>query len=255
MSDLGNLSQCMVDNDPEARVRARRLRQKALVVSLCIEAVCLGAMLLWPLITPGVLPTGYLVTPVPPYHGGGGNVSHPNPIHRSESHPIPRATSTQIIFNPRNTSAHAQAPDSGTSVVGEIEPGEGGPDEGLVGPGVPWGDNRPGTITLPRPTEPARPTRQKVSAGVMESALIHRVEPTYPRIALAMHLSGEVHLRAIIATDGSVQNLEVLSGSPILARAAEDAVRQWRYRPTLLSGVPVEVETYITVNFVLGERN
>jgi periplasmic protein TonB len=51
-----------------------------------------------------------------------------------------------------------------------------------------------------------------------------------------------------------VQDLEVLSGSPILARAAEDAVRQWRYRPTLLSGVPVEVETYITVKFVLGAQ-
>jgi periplasmic protein TonB len=88
----------------------------------------------------------------------------------------------------------------------------------------------------------------------MESALIHRVEPLYPRIAISMHLSGTVQLRAIIATDGSVQNLEVLSGSPILARAAEDAVRQWRYRPTLLSGVPVEVETYVTVTFVLGQQ-
>lgn len=73
-------------------------------------------------------------------------------------------------------------------------------------------------------------------------------------IARTLHLSGTVRLRAIIATDGSVQNLEVLSGHPILAQAAKDAVRQWRYRPTLLSGVPVEVETYITVNFVLGDQ-
>jgi periplasmic protein TonB len=93
-----------------------------------------------------------------------------------------------------------------------------------------------------------------MSEGVMESALIHRVEPIYPQIARNLHLSGTVRLRAIIATDGSVQNLEVLSGHPILARAAKDAVSQWRYRPTLLSGVPVEVETYITVNFVLGEQ-
>ena len=69
-----------------------------------------------------------------------------------------------------------------------------------------------------------------------------------------MHLSGTVRLRAIIATDGSIQHLEVLSGSEILARAAVDAVRQWRYRPTLLSGVPVEIETYITVTFVLGDH-
>jgi protein TonB len=86
----------------------------------------------------------------------------------------------------------------------------------------------------------------------MEGALIHRVEPIYPMIARNMRLSGTVRLRAVIATDGSVQNLEVLSGSEILARAARQAVEQWRYRPTLLSGVPVEVETYITVTFVLG---
>lgn len=256
MSDLGNLSQCMVDNDPEARVRARRLRQKALVVSLCIEAACLGAMLLWPLITPGVLPAGYIVTPVPPYHGGGGHVSRPNPTHHPDvlSHPIPRATSTQIIFNPRNTSAHAEPPDSDASAIDEIGPGEGAPADGPPGPGVPWGDNKPGSIIVPRPPEPVRPPRQRVSAGVMESALIRRVQPNYPHIAIDMHLSGEVRLRAIIATDGSVQDLDVLSGSPILARAAENAVRQWRYRPTLLNGVPVEVETYITVNFILGSQ-
>lgn len=94
--------------------------------------------------------------------------------------------------------------------------------------------------------------RQKVSEGVMAGALIRRVDPAYPEIARAMHLAGEVRLRAIIATDGSVEHLEILSGSSILARAAVQAVRQWRYRPTLLNGMPVEVETFITVNFVLG---
>jgi len=86
----------------------------------------------------------------------------------------------------------------------------------------------------------------------MEGALVRRVEPVYPMIAEKMRLSGIVRLRAIIAADGSVQHLEVLSGSEILARAARQAVEQWRYRPTLLSGVPVEVETYVTVTFVLG---
>jgi protein TonB len=87
----------------------------------------------------------------------------------------------------------------------------------------------------------------------MEGALIYRVDPKYPEIARDLRLSGIVRLRAIIATDGHVRNLEVLSGSPILTEAAEEAVRQWRYRPTLLSGTPVEVETYITVTFILGK--
>jgi periplasmic protein TonB len=88
---------------------------------------------------------------------------------------------------------------------------------------------------------------------VMAGELIRRVQPEYPEIARATHLSGTVRLQAIIGTDGTVRDLDVLSGSPILARAAVEAVRQWRYRPTLLNGAPVEVETYITVNFVLSE--
>jgi periplasmic protein TonB len=255
MSDLGNLSQCIVDNDPEVRARARGLRRKALVASVCVEAVCLGAMLLWPLITPGVLPSGYIVTPVPPYHGGGGShASHPTPIHHHESHPVPRPSTTQIIVNPRNMASHVQPPDTDASIVGEIGPGDTGPGTGPDGPGVPGGSEDGRSIVVPRPPEPVQPHRQKMSEGVMEGALIQRVKPDYPLIARQMHLSGTVRLRAIIATDGSVQNLEVLSGHPILVRAAKDAVRQWRYRPTLLSGVPVEVETYITVNFVLGDR-
>jgi periplasmic protein TonB len=256
MSNLGNLSECMVDNDPEVRARARRLRQKALAVSLCIEALCLGAMLVWPLITPGVLPSRYIVTPLPPY-SGGGNAPHSTPSHHlPRPHDVPPQTHL-MIFRPPTQSTHWQRPsaDDAPAVDGPIAdgPGQGnGPGDAtsFIGIGNPNGLR----LEPPRSPDPVRPVRQKMSAGVMESALIHRVEPVYPRIAISMRLSGTVQLRAIIATDGSVQNLEILSGSPILARAAEDAVRQWRYRPTLLSGVPVEVETYITVNFVLGEQ-
>jgi protein TonB len=90
-----------------------------------------------------------------------------------------------------------------------------------------------------------------VSFGVMDASLIHRVQPDYPPIAKLMRLSGSVLLLAVIGTDGEVHEIEVLSGNAILADAARAAVRQWRYRPTLLSGQAVEVETQITVNFVL----
>ncbi len=82
-----------------------------------------------------------------------------------------------------------------------------------------------------------------------EAQLLNRVEPVYPRIATLSGIQGQVKLHAIIARDGSVQSLNVISGHPLLAAAALDAVRQWRYRPYLLNGEPVEVETFITVNF------
>ena len=83
------------------------------------------------------------------------------------------------------------------------------------------------------------------------AALVYRVEPVYPMIAKQMHVEGTVSLRAIIRTDGSVGDLSLVDGNPILAFAAKAALRQWRYKPTLLSGQPVEVETIITVNFRL----
>lgn len=82
-----------------------------------------------------------------------------------------------------------------------------------------------------------------------EAQLIHRVEPVYPRIAILTGIQGEVRLHAIIAKDGTIQSLSVSSGHPILAQAALEAVRQWRYRPYVLNGHSVEVETFITVNF------
>jgi TonB family protein len=82
---------------------------------------------------------------------------------------------------------------------------------------------------------------------------VHRVQPVYPSIAIVARLSGTVELRAIIACDGSVKSVEILSGNPLLARAAEDAVWQSRYRPTFLDGEAVEVETRITVHFFLGK--
>ena len=89
------------------------------------------------------------------------------------------------------------------------------------------------------------------SSDVQSALLVRRVEPVYPLLAIQARREGAVRLRAMIATNGLVSSLEVLSGDPILAQAARDAVQQWRYRPTLLNGEPVEVETYITVIFQL----
>jgi periplasmic protein TonB len=89
----------------------------------------------------------------------------------------------------------------------------------------------------------------KVSQGVSQGLLIKRVNPKYPPAALATRTQGAVEIEATITRDGSVTNLKVLKGDPILARAALDAVRQWRYKPYYLDGQPVEIDTQITVNF------
>jgi protein TonB len=77
--------------------------------------------------------------------------------------------------------------------------------------------------------------------------LIHRVEPVYPTLARQIGRAGRVELRAVIATDGSIQSLQVVSGDPLFYQSALDAVRQWRYRPTVLNGEPVEIDTFISV--------
>jgi len=83
--------------------------------------------------------------------------------------------------------------------------------------------------------------------------IINRVQPMYPPLARQTRISGTVRLHAIIGKDGSVQQLEVISGHPLLVQSALDAVRQWRYRPTLLNGEPVEVDTTIDVIFSLNQ--
>jgi protein TonB len=81
--------------------------------------------------------------------------------------------------------------------------------------------------------------------------LVHRVEPEYPRLAIQIHKEGRVELRAIIGTDGTIQSLQIVNGDPLFERSALDAVQQWRYRPTILNGQAVEVDTYITVIYTM----
>ncbi len=83
--------------------------------------------------------------------------------------------------------------------------------------------------------------------------LIRRVEPVYPPLPRQLHRSGVVHISAVISTEGNIESLQVLDGDPLFIQSAKDAVLQWRYRPTSLNGVPVEVETIITVVYTLNQ--
>ena len=84
------------------------------------------------------------------------------------------------------------------------------------------------------------------------ASIINKVTPQYPPIAKTAHVSGTIILHAIISKDGSIQELQYVSGPPLLMKAAMDAVKEWRYKPTLLNGEPVEVDTTIDVVFTLG---
>ncbi len=132
--------------------------------------------------------------------------------------------------------------------------------------GVPWGIE--GGMPLPaaqlpppppvRAREPAKPApppkppaRIVLGGNVQEAKLIHKVLPVYPPLARQARVSGQVRLAAVIGTDGRIRELRVLSGHPMLVRAAAEAVMQWLYRPTLLNGEPVEVSTEVKVDFIL----
>jgi len=99
--------------------------------------------------------------------------------------------------------------------------------------------------------QPVVPQRVRISQGVTNGLLIHKVEPPYPMIARSARIQGDVVLRAVIDKQGVIQDLQLVSGHPMLVQAAIDSVKQWRYRPYLLNGQPVEVETTITVIFTL----
>ncbi len=119
-------------------------------------------------------------------------------------------------------------------------------------PSVFGGTGNPAGAVLPPP--PPKPVTRPLTrtSVIMQGYLVHRVQPSYPSPAREARIQGAVELHAIIGKDGMIENLRVLSGHPMLVAAAVEAVRQWRYQPYILNGEPVEVETQITVNFVLS---
>ena len=138
-----------------------------------------------------------------------------------------------------------EAPPPMTGVVGGIPGGvPGGQMNGVIGGII---SNAPSAVP-----KVATPQRVRVSQGVTQGMVLHKVQPSYPALARTARVQGSVVLAAVIGKDGAIQNLHVISGHPLLTQAALDAVRQWRYRPYILNGEPVEVDTQVTVNFSLS---
>jgi periplasmic protein TonB len=131
---------------------------------------------------------------------------------------------------------------SSGGVIGGVEGGvPGGSAGGVLGSLISSTKTSVPEITIPK--------RLRVSTGVSEGLLIQRVEPVYPIIAKRARIEGTVQLTAVISTDGTIENLRLISGHPMLVEAAMNAVKQWRYRPYILNGGPLEVETTVYVIF------
>jgi protein TonB len=136
------------------------------------------------------------------------------------------------VLHANNAAADAPAP----SMIGIATPGAGAPPPNIVG-----------ASSAPTPVLQTL----NVSQGVSQGLLTKKVQPIYPRNALAMHIEGSVEVMATISKTGDISHVKVLSGDGQLAKAATDAVKQWKYKPYLLNGDPVEIQTEITINFKL----
>lgn len=227
-------------------------RTWATTLSFVIELVLLGAAVLAPL----------LYTDALPYHALNVIIEAPAP---PPAAPAPRAPSAAAHEPGRSEINDGQVimPQVIPRTIKEIHDDAAGPDslrDGVQG-GVPGptsdgaGDRLLAQMLRSIPAavpKAAAPRTVRVSSGVAEGLLIRQVRPQYPALARTARIQGTVVLQATIGRDGSIQDLRVVSGHPLLAQAALDAVRQWRYRPYRLNDEAVEVDTTINVNFTLG---
>jgi periplasmic protein TonB len=235
----------------ESGGRLKTKRGLTTSISFLIEAMLLGVMILIPLLFTDALPKTQLLTlivaPPPP----------PPP-------PPPAAAPVHIVKQVQTDIINGQlrTPTKIPKKVEMIKEDEAPPPvmAGVVGgvpggmPGGQMGGVIGGIISSTPVAVPkvAAPTRVRVSQGVTEGMVLRRVQPNYPPLARQARIQGDVILQAEISKDGAIENLRVISGHPMLAPAAIDAVKQWRYKPYFLNGEPVAVETQITVKFSLS---
>ncbi|MGA8541674.1 MAG: energy transducer TonB [Terriglobales bacterium] len=236
----------------------RRRRTMAGALSFIVQCVVLGILLAVPLMFTDALPQQQLLTflmapPPPPPPPPAASVAAAKVVKVVESDILNgrlRAPS-KIPQNVQMIREDEAPPDlSGGGVPGGVPGGiPGGQLGGVIGGILSSTSN---AANVPKLAIPAPTKRIRISQGVTEGRLIRKIEPPYPPLAKAARIQGAVVLAAIISKSGEIQNLVLVSGHPLLVPAALEAVRQWRYRPYLLNGEPVEVETTITVNFQLS---
>jgi periplasmic protein TonB len=222
-------------------------------LSFILEAVLVGILVLIPLLFTEALPKTqlmtFLVAPPPP---------PPPPPPAAAPVKVVKQVQTNIIDNQLRTPTkipekvqmikEEEAPPPSMAAGGVVGGVPGGVPGGQMG-GVIGGIISSAPVAVPKV---ATPQRVRVSQGVSQGLLIKKVQPAYPPLARQARIQGQVLLQAEISKDGAIQNLRLISGHPMLAPSAIEAVKQWRYKPYYLNGEPVEVETQITVIFSLS---
>ncbi len=240
------------DSLMESGGKLKSKRGTTTVISFVLQICLIGVLVLLPLIFTEALPRQqlmtFLVAPPPPPPPPPPPAAAPVIVKKIQSEldngqlRTPTAIPKKIQMIKED-----EAPPS-TGVAGVVGGVPGGVPGGSMG-GVLGGVLSSTPVAIPKA---ATPQRVRVSQGVSQGLLIHKVQPAYPPLARQARIQGTVVLQALIGKDGAIQNLHVVSGHPMLTGAALDAVKQWRYKPYYLNGEPVEVETTINVNFTLA---
>jgi periplasmic protein TonB len=235
----------------ESGGRLKTKRGWTSIVSFAIQIMIIGVMVLIPLIFTEALPKGQMMfllvapPPPPPPPPPAAAVVHVKQIQTDIVNGELR-TPTKIPQKVKMIQEDEAPPAMATTgVVGGVPGGvPGGSMGGVIGSvlsGTP--------VAVPKI---ATPQRVRVSLGVSQGLLIRKVPPAYPPLARQARIQGVVVLQAQISKEGNIINLQLISGHPMLAPAAIEAVKQWKYKPYLLNGEPVEVDTQVQVNFTLA---
>jgi len=246
---IGSLRGCLVEGDAEQRRGERRVRRRALAVSVFLQSAVLAALVLVPLFgktQPIALAFATPIPPYSPYRHAAQNFAAPSPRQHGPQNTCRFCAPLSIpltIATRDDSSSSTQTDDALPLGIGDNIPGA---TDGLIN----LSDSR--NRVLPPPTEHQVTRPQVVKMTHLDPAmLIRRVQPVYPPLAIQTHREGRVELRAIIGTDGTIQSLQIVAGDPLFDLSAKEAVSQWRYRPTILNGQAVEIDTFITVVYTM----
>jgi protein TonB len=225
-------------------------RGRTTTFSFVLQAIIIGVMILIPLMFTEALPKTQLMTflvappPPPPPPPPPAAVVKVKPVETDIVNNQLR-TPTKIPKKVEMIKEEDAPPPQMAGVVGGVPGGiPGGQMGGVIG-----GIISSTPVSVPK----VAVQRVRISQGVTQGMVLRKTQPAYPQMAKIARVQGAVVLAAIIGKDGTIQNLHVVStASPLLNQAAIDAVKQWRYRPYILNGEPVEVDTTVTVNFTLS---
>jgi periplasmic protein TonB len=218
-------------------------RRWTAVASFTVQVGVVATFLILPLLRPLPLPDAFMHPRIFVPVAQADVTATTSPPHSRAGNTAASAAVQPLNVAP-DTRFHFPGPRTNTAAV-DIGPPTW--PVGAAGDGVANSISRVLSVRVPPPTL-AKPPR--VSA-MMEGNLIHRVEPVYPIVAKTAGVQGVVLIKALISREGRIEQAQVVSGSPLLAPAALEAIRRWKYRPYYLNDQPIEVETEITVNFVL----